>query len=365
VYVFTSDKISGLKKDYLKSLHPHSRKEVAIVKKNKPFKLSNKTGDYDNYVNILALKRHPKSEWRQRIQEFQLILESVTKQFVNLDELEVPQSFIDSRKKQRAAAIASTGKERRVKLKGEIICKQAEHLERWVDGKSCKWVSKTYDMSKFHQNKFILVYGKQEDAEKMDKWYKPGREHNIKFAILSDRELKVVSGIQLHNFISFNDFMKGKTKPFQRIATACIINKLKDEFPYVFRAGESLKTISFDLSNKIDTLADYHRNNFKNIDDEFRNGIVEHAKEINAFDPEIYVIYKQVEEICRKFPFLNALMEDMRGYDTSRTNILKQALVDLFKYHKHRIDWKNYNIRLNEDLPLEQELKEETVEELI
>jgi hypothetical protein len=126
-----------------------------------------------------------------------------------------------------------------------------------------------------------------------------------------------------------------------------------------------IEKYSFDLSNKIDTLADYHRNNFKNIDDEFRNGIVEHAKEVNAFDPEIYVIYKQVEEICRKFPFLNALMEDMRGYDTSRTNILKQALVDLFKYHKHRIDWKNYNIRLNEDLPLEQELKEETVEELI
>jgi hypothetical protein len=42
-----------------------------------------------------------------------------------------------------------------------------------------------------------------------------------------------------------------------------------------------------------------------------------------------------------------------------------QALIDLFKYHKHRIDWKNYNIRLNEDLPLEQTLTSETVEELV
>jgi hypothetical protein len=365
VYVFGSEKVSGLKKDYLKSLHPNSSREVALVKKARPFKLSNKTGDYNTYVRLLDLTKHPKSEWRQRIQEFQLMLGSVTKQFVNLDDIEVPQSFIDSRKKQRAAAIAASGKERRVKLKGEIICKQAEELERWVDGKNCKWVSKTHDMSKFHQNKFILVYGRQEDAEKMDKWYKPGRKHNIKFAILSERELKVVSGIQLHNIISFSDFMKGKTKPFQRIATACIIDKLKDEFTYVFRGGESLESISLDLSNKIDTLANYHRDNFKNIDDEFRNGIVEHAKEINGFDPEIYVIYKQVEEICRKFPFLDAIMSDMRGYDTTRTNVLKQALVDLFKYHKHRIDWKNYNIRLNEDLPLEETLTTETVEELI
>ena len=46
-------------------------------------------------------------------------------------------------------------------------------------------------------------------------------------------------------------------------------------------------------------------------------------------------------------------------------NQMIQAFIDLFKYHKHRIDWKNYRIRFNEDLPLEQTLTTETVEELI
>ena len=51
--------------------------------------------------------------------------------------------------------------------------------------------------------------------------------------------------------------------------------------------------------------------------------------------------------------------------DADDDNPMIQALIDLFKYHKHRIDWKNYNIRLNEDLPLEQTLTSETVEELV
>jgi hypothetical protein len=51
--------------------------------------------------------------------------------------------------------------------------------------------------------------------------------------------------------------------------------------------------------------------------------------------------------------------------DVDNNDPMMQALVDLFKYHKHKIDWKNYNIRLNEDLPLEETLTSETVEELI
>jgi hypothetical protein len=281
--------------------------------------------------------------------------------------MDVPQSFIDSRKKQRVTTgkANSTPGVRRVKLKGEIVCKQAEELERWVQGKSCKWVSKTYDMAKFHQNKFILVYGKQEDADAMDKWFKPTRGHKIELAILSERELKVVSAIQLHNLMPFSKFMEGKNKPFQRIATACMIHQLSKRYDASFGKCESFATISSNLAAKFEILNKYREDHFKYMDNEVRDAIVEQAQQIKQFDPEVISIVNEVKATLEKFPFIETIMESMARYDSGRNKELQQILIDLFKYHKHRVDWKNYNIKLNEDLPLEQTLTTETVEELI
>jgi len=373
VYVYEGDKISGLKKDYLKSIQPDKYTDSLIVRKSRSFPLRSKSGrgDYDNYYTMLKLGNHPKSEWRQRIQEFQSIINGYTSQFVNVDTMEVPQSFIDARKKQRISTgqIKGTGAAsgpRRVKLKGEMICKQAVELERWVDGKNCKWVSKTYDMAKFHQNPFLLIYGKQEDMDKMDKWFKPTRGLKIELAVLSERELKLVEKIELHNLMSFSKFMEGKNKPFQRIATACFIDWLTDEYKYVFRNHECLEPISTDLHNKVESLREYRNSYFKSMDDSVRDAIIEHAKEHKAFDLSMYSTVVEIENICKKLPFLNEMMGNIRYYgNVDDDKPMLTALKDLFKYHKHRIDWKNYRIRFNEDLPLEETLTSETVEELV
>jgi hypothetical protein len=373
VYVYEEERIPGLKKDYIKSLHGGKWEEEHVFRKVKTFKLRPKPGGmvqaYDNYYNILNLKSYPKAQWRQLIQEFQLVVKSLVATFIDLDALEVPQTFIDSRKKQRVSTGQIKGGApgvRRIKLKGEMVCKQAEGLERWVDGKNCKWVSKIYDMATFHKNKFILVYGKQEDAEKMDKWFKATRDHNVELAILSERELKLVNGIELHNLMPFSKFMEGKNKPFERVATACLIDQLRDEYRSVFGNNHHLQKISMDLYYKTEALNVYHKKNFRDLmSDEVRNTIAEHALSIKAVDPEIYSTYKEVKSICEKFAFLNTILDKMGHYDSDSNRNLVQAITDLFKYHKHRIDWKNYNIRLNEDLPLEETLTTETVEELI
>ena len=374
IYVYESDRISGLKKDYLKSVQPDNHTEALIVRKvgSFPLRSKNARGDFDNYYTMLQLGNHPKTEWRKRIQEFQSIIKSYTDHFVNIDALEVPQEFIDGRKKNRISTGqikgtgATGGGPRRIKLKGEMICKQAEHLERWVDGKNCKWVSKTYDMSKFHQNNSIFVYGKQEDADKMDKWFKPTRNLKVELAILSEREIKLVEKVQLHNLMSFSKFMEGKNKPFQRIVTACLIDKLYDEYKYIFRSCAVLEHISKDLYNKIVSLREYREKNFRDINDEYRNILIEHAKEIKGFDMSIYSTVVEIESICKKLPFLDPMMSNIRFYgDEDDKKPMVIALKDLFKYHKHRIDWKNYSIRFNEDLPLEETLTTETVEELI
>lgn len=373
VYVYYGDRVPGLKKDYIKSVQPDQYTDALVVRKVKDFPFRPKLGrsDYDNYYTILQLNQHPKSEWRQRVEEFKTIIKSYTDNFVNIDEIEVPQEFIDSRKKQRISTgkIKGTGVAtgpRRVKLKGEMICKQAVDLERWVDGKSCKWVSKTYDMANFHQNKFILVYGKQEDMEKMDKWFKPTRGMNVELAVLSERELKLVEKVELHNLMPFSKFMEGKNKPFQRIATASLIDQLTDKYSYVFRNHECLQPVSTDLYNKVESLRQYKSKYFKDMNDEVRDAIIDQAKEHNAFDLSIYSTVIEIETICKKLPFLNDMMSNIRYYgDVDIEKPMITALKDLFKYHKHRIDWKNYRIRFNEDLPLEETLTTETVEELV
>jgi hypothetical protein len=369
-YVYYGDKVPGLKKDYIKSLQPNSHTDALILRKTGSFRLygkSKQNANYDNYYTILDLKNHPKHLWRAIIKEFQSIINSYASNFINIETLEVPQSFIDARKKQRiTSGQSTTGTKgpRRVKLKGEMVCKQATELERWVDGKNCKWVSTTYDMSNFHQNKFILVYGKQEDVDKMDKWFKPTRGMNVELAVLSERELKVVENIKLHNLIPFSKFMEGKNKPFQKIATACFIDQLTDKYKHVFTRREKLEKISTDLYNKVDNMMTYRSKNFKSMNDDIRDIIVEHAKEINGFDQSIYHDCIAVVTICEKLPFLCAMLSNIR-YTDDECDILTQALIDLFKYHKHRIDWKNYKIRFNEDLPLEETLTSETVEELV
>jgi hypothetical protein len=368
VYVY-QDKIPGIKKDYLKRIQPDAYTEALIVKKVKDFPLRNKRGlsDYDNYYTMLQLENYPKDKWRAIIQEFKSIIKSYTDNFVSIEDIEVPQEFIDSRKKQRVTSNGgktASGGPRRVKLKGEMICKQAEELERWVDNKNCKWVSKTYDMAKFHQNKYLFIYGKQEDMDKMDKWFKSTRGMNVELAVLSERELKLVEKVQLHNLMSFSKFMEGKNRPFERIATACLIDKFYDEQRSIFNKTSYLENISKDLHDKIVSLRSYRSANFKDVNDDFRDAIIDHAREVDAFDPTIYPTYVEVSTICNKLTFLNSMLSNMRSYNTD-SDPMKHALVDLFKYHKHKIDWKNYRIRFNEDLPLEETLTSETVEELV
>lgn len=367
-YIY-NDKISGLKKDYIKSI-VDKYQTCYFIKKKHDFVLgSAKKADFKStYYGVLNLGSYPKSQWRQLIQEFQYMKGLITKKFIDLDTLQVPDSFIQSRKKVRVSSgkAGATPGARRIKLKGEMVCKQAQPLERWVQGKDCKWVSKIYDMATFHQNKFILVYGKQEDAEKMDKWFNITRGHNIELAILSEREIKLIEKIKLHNLIPFSKFMEGKNKPFQRVATGCLIDQLYCDQRYAFNNYEPLFKISLDLHNKLHALYEYRSKNHTSIDSEARDAIVDHAKEVKAFDPAIYDTYKEVKTVLERLPFVNAMLGNMRHYrgDVDDTPMFT-ALRDLFKYHKQRLDWKNYNIRLNEDLPLEQTLTTETVEELV
>lgn len=374
-YIY-SNRISGLKKDYLRHLNNQAKlangwgsKSFKVLKKVKSFTLfGDKNGNYDNYYKILDLEAHPKSEWRQRIQEFQLAIKSVIDTFINVDDMVVDQAFIDSRKKVRILAtgdLSSGG--RRKKLEGEFSCKVATNLEREVRGKNCKWVPEVFQMKDFHKNKFLMIYGSQEEAAKMDELYSIVKKYKIKFCTLSDRELKNVQKVELHNLISFSKFMEGKTTPFKKIASACYIDLLKDRDPNLFSYRNGLKGICTDLYEKIDQLHEYLQKNNPNVSDDVAKSIVEHAKEVKAFDLSIHGTCLEVEEIIEKLPFIGKMSRyaNRNSWSDAKDSAMEQALVDLFKYHKHKVDLKHYKLKLDEETKLEETLTTEDVQELI
>ena len=359
-----SDKISGAMKDYMKNIIPKG-KHVYFIRKVKTFKLGSltKMNDYDTYMKLLDLQNYPRTEWRELIAEFQTVLASLTKTFINLDEMVIPQAFLDSRKKQKGITVTVGGtKVRRIKLEGEVIGRQLVDLERSVDGKNSKLVSKIYGLADMHKYKKLVIYGTQADIATMDKLYSIINKDKIELAVFSERELKTLSTIDIHNLIPLTKFMEGKNKPFKRIITAYLIQKLHNSFSRSFIRREKIGLISTDLCEKMRRLSDYKIEHHCGGNDTIYHSMLEVAQTHNLFDMEIYHEYVEVKNLLERLPFIEAMADKIHSYDNDNSQIIS-AFRDLFKYHGHRIDWKHYNIRINEEVV--EELTEASVEQLV
>jgi len=362
VYIY-SDRIPGVKKDYLRSLSGRSNKAF-IVKKNSPFKLRSEGGAYNSYNNILGLDRYPKGVWRARIKEFQYVQSLMTKRVIDLDALEVPQAFVDARKKQSLKVVngVAVAKERRKKLEGEVTGKLASALERTVYGQYSKFVPATIQMATAHQSPCLIVYGAASETTKMDTLYSIFPKH-IRFMAFSDRELTRLKDIDLHNWIHIDKFMKGDHIVFRRAVTAALIYKFKREtYRNVFDKSYRMKNISTDIANKLEELAQYSSRYYMHGNDEMLNSMIELAQENNLFDYSIYSTYTEIRDVFAKLPFIEHMFRASSNYETDKDG-MNEAIRDLFKYYKQRIDWKHYNIRLNEDVI--SPMVESEIEELI
>jgi hypothetical protein len=160
--------------------------------------------------------------------------------------------------------------------------------------------------------------------------------------------------------------MEGKNRPFKVIATEFLVRDLIEKKSATFRRIHIVTDISVDLADKLHELKSYDDKNHRNYaDTETMKAIILHATENRLFDEPIYTTYKQVCEVFTKLPFLDTLL-DKTTYSTRSTTDagIVQAIVDLFKYYKHRVNLEHYKLILTEDAPLEETLTEDTVEEL-
>jgi len=361
------DRIKGNTKLYLKDTLD-KRTEVKIVKKKKSYKLghSNSRG-FDTYYEILELGRYPKSEWRAVIKEFQYVQSLFTSRFIDINSVVVPQAWLDNRKKQKVSVSGgSLGRtdangKRIIKLQGEVVSKIAEPLQKWVDGKNCKWVPKTFKLEEIGKHSFLYVYASHDEAAKLDPLYKVFERQRVQFLTFSQRELNVLDKVEIHNLIPYSKFMEGNTKPFKRLITAYLIKRLMLSCRNLFSNKKHLQTVSDDLFQKLVLLDDYAYKNYYDSHETIYDAMLKVAEPNNLFDHEIYDVYKDVLSVVDKLPFLEPMMGTLRTYGQNEDLI--SAISDLFKYYKHKVNYTRYSVKLNEDQV--EALTEETVEQLI
>ena len=366
VYVY-QDRIPGIKKDYLRATCVESDNNF-FVKPAKPMTLGH-PAKFDNttYYHALGLKFYPKSQWRQVIEEYQHVISLISANFIDLDALVVPQQFIDSKKKIKPSAIG-TGIPgvRRQKLKGEINGKEADDLQKWSDGRCCKFVPIIYKLEKLESDKNLKVYAHHDDYMKLDALFGCIQKQKMKVVTFSQRELNIIKDSEIHNLISLEQFMEGKNKPFKRMATAYLIRKMMDKYRSTFERNVQVGYTCSPLRKKLDVLSKYAADHYylpgysggSDAAKEFLESMLVVAEEHKLFDMTIYPEVMELQEIFDKLPFLNPFMKGVGYYDEK--NDLVNVLADLFKYYRYRVDLKHYHLTLNEEV-----LTEEQIEQLI
>jgi hypothetical protein len=364
VYIYSHELSKG-KQDYLRTLLPDNKTSYFV--KKSAFKLRSKTGqiDYGKYYDsVLNLSMYPKTQWRQLIQEFQYVVGLYAKDFIDVDAIDVPQSFKDAQKAKRMkVTVAAVAGPKKVRLKGEFSGKVGTQMQIDLSDQHCKFVPTTFKMEDIHKLKMLHVYAKEADKKKLDNAWSCFNKHAL-FVIVAQATHDNLQKADLHNWITLDKFMEGKNRPFKTIATEFLIRDLIETYSDTFKRINTVRDVSIDLADKLQTLHQYHNSQYRSYcDADTRKAIIEHAIANNLFDQPTYLVYKQVNEVFTKLPFLDAILGTM-GYSNVKQNPLITAIVDLFKYHKHRVNLEHYKLILTEDAPLEETLTEDTIDEL-
>jgi hypothetical protein len=347
IYIY-KDKISGIKKEYLKSFE----KNVYFMKKPKPMVLGNPLNyDTQTYYHFLNLKTIPRNQWRQAIQEFQKVQEMFYEMCINYDELVVPQDFIDNLKKTKPSLVKS-GK-RASKTRQEITCKQAYSLQRWNQGRNCKFESTIYTLSDVPKKNQFIIYDLHENFEKLDALFFFLERHNVKLITVNEKDKKIIDELNFHNMISYDEFMKGNNKLFKRIVTSFLINRevLTNYYQVVSKVNE-IGFVSKELELEIVELRNYCKtHNFLQVNNDggksnslkLMNEMIEFAEKEQKFDLSIHHLFLKFNRLMEKLYFLKTFCSRMGYWD--KKDDQNKMLIDLFKHNKHKANLNLYNVK--------------------
>jgi hypothetical protein len=357
LFVYTyKERLSGIKKDYLRTIHTYHDKVCLVKKADERFLGNPRNYDLDDYFHLLELKHYPKNKWREIIAEWKYIEKLISADFINLDELDIPDEYLQSRKRSKIVDPV-TGVEtiRRVKLKGEIVGKQAENLARYNGGRYCKFVPETYKLEEFEKFKGLSVYSSHDNYLKLDDLYGIKTKQKMRVITFSDREIKTLEKFEIHNLISFEKFMEGKNSQFKRLVTSFIIHQFIASYKNTFNLDKQLLNVSKELSEQLTMMKDYVKDNYVHERNTVYQSMVDVAIEHNLFDMNIYPEYLKLKDVLEALPFIEPLSNEV-NYINDSNKAMKNVYADLFKYYGHRVNDEYYKHR--------QVLTDEVIEEI-
>lgn len=342
IYTFSGE-LERKKQNYLRELI--GNKFCYFVRKERLFGLAkvNETG-YNNWTNILELKKFPKNQWRELINEAKYIQGLIQKDFIDADKIEIPKEWYEKKKQQRPKSTVVKKKQR---LEGEIIAKVARDLYKWSSDKYCKFEGQNLNLTNAHREKKVTIFAldTEENRNLINRYYKIFK--TVRFVIFSEREFKKVKDIDLHNWIKLEEFLKGNNRWFRRILMSDMINELTKAYGSSFSYMDKINT---DLGKKMDILEEFSKkypvSRYDNIPEEMKK-LQENTKYL---DPVIYPIYKEIKTKLEKFDFLNTIFGEL-GY-TEENSVGWRIIKDLCKYNKFKLDWKYYKLNKKEDVEI-------------
>jgi hypothetical protein len=186
--------------------------------------------------------------------------------------------------------------------------------------------------------------------ERVDKYFQAFKTTKVRFIHFSERELKRLKDVDLHNWITMDNLVAGKHKIFKRAVTAYLIADLKAKNSKVFERKEILKDVSLYLYNHIVKLEDYHNDYYCSAEPDLIAAMLELAEDKKLFDPFIYDVYKETKFTLEKLPFMQYLLSLLTYYASAETTeAMVKYMKDLCKYHKYKMDWENYKLPIIEE----------------
>jgi len=350
IYIF-DDIFGERKKRYVKETFS---KGAEFVKKMRTFTLLTMFTDSNGrrkpdpsnmmtYYGLLRLEYYPKSQWRQRIKEFQSIRDYYVNQFKNLDDVIVPESWILQDKASRKTVKTVNGginiKEN--KNKGDIAGKIPLKMERWSAEFNCTFTNHIWKGDSLHKTGKLVIYGKAEDRKLLDKWYVLVNNKYAQIAMLSDKEIKTVESYGLHNWMSVHEFIKGKNKVYRRTVSMLAIRQLKDLYQTVFNKKMDkccIRGLYTDVNILNKYLNKYEPNNPRN------NGVShdELSEDIAAgnVDTNIIDVYNRTKALLEKFHWIKTIFDDYGYYKQSSYTSMMEQLCRYNHVHMEKDEYK-------------------------
>ena len=318
-------------------------------------KISHNWGHRDiSFIKMLKLKEYPKSNWRQVINEYLSVVKIFEDKLVHINTIQISKEWKEARKKKRAT-VAGT---RNQKLEGEINFKIAEQVERSCNW-NCKFVSNVINLKDFHKRKELIVYGLEEQRQKLDdlfEIYKRSPKNKVEAAIVGQRDYEKLKKVKLHNLMTIEEFESSFNKPIARYVTAYKIEEFWSSNTTLFKNKSFIEEhINKEFGTCLDRLKDY-KDAYKNPSNELMKSLITFADKHKYYDYPMYELLENVKKEAPKLEFLKFFETNSR-YSYSNT-INKEALPiiqELLKARKFRMDWKHY-VKPEETI-LEQEME--------